>query len=223
MLKKRKKIYDTNLGKKLIIETNREDGRKIIIDAKPTRFWSNDLINESVGNGHTNESGDLFLVGRLQSFDVENQNGRIYKEELLRREIDRYQQLITEKRAWGECDHPESGVIEFGNVSHLVLKAWWEGNHLMGKVVILNTPAGKILKEIYRWGPIGMSSRGLGTVTETGGQVIVNEDYQLLCFDAVTEPSTPGAFVNKRVMESKMPQTKEKVSDLDSLFDYILK
>lgn len=147
--------------------------------------------------------GAVYLTGIMQRADAKNGNGRVYPERILRREIKNYEKLINERRALGELDHPEDSVVALKNASHLVVDIWWEGKDVMGKIKVLrNTPNGQILEGLVKDGvQLGISSRGLGNVREEMGGTIVEEDFQLLCFDMVSEPSTQNAFMNLR--ESK--------------------
>ena len=141
-------------------------------------------------------NGGMMLSGKLQEADVQNGNGRIYPRKILEREVKTYQKLVQEKRALGELDHPEDSVINLKNASHMVTDMWWDGPNVMGKVKILNTPSGKILQELVNDGvKLGISSRGLGSVSESQGRTMVEDDFQLICFDFVSEPSTPNAFM----------------------------
>ena len=142
-------------------------------------------------------SGTVYLVGVCQRAGVKNGNGRIYRLPTLQREVEAYQRAIQERRALGELDHPESSVINLKNASHLVSKLHFKGNDVIGKIEVLDTPSGNILKALVQSGvKLGISSRGLGTVKEQNGQTIVEDDFQLICFDIVSEPSTPGAYLS---------------------------
>ena len=148
--------------------------------------------------------GAVIMTGILQKADTKNGNGRIYPLRILQREMDNYQKLIKENRALGELDHPEDSVINLKNASHLVTETWWDGDTVMGKVRILDTPSGTILKSLMEGGvKLGISSRGLGSVRESSGETIVEDDFQLICFDFVSEPSTPNAYMTPRMMEGK--------------------
>lgn len=143
------------------------------------------------------KSGGMMLTGTMQRADAKNGNGRVYPEMVLRREVENYQKLIRENRALGELDHPDQSVINLKNVSHVVTELWWQGKDVMGKVKILETPSGKILRSLVESGvKLGISSRGLGSVKEKAGVTMVEDDFQLICFDFVSEPSTIGAFMN---------------------------
>tara|TARA_B100001123_G_scaffold74689_5_gene84285 strand:+ start:6218 stop:6823 length:606 start_codon:yes stop_codon:yes gene_type:complete len=147
-------------------------------------------------------NGGMILSGIMQMAETVNGNGRIYPQAVLMNEIKNYQKLIKEKRALGELDHPEDSVINLRNASHLVTSCWMEEKNVMGKIQVLNTPSGKILQELVRGGvSIGISSRGMGSVTESNGQTIVEDDFQLICFDMVSEPSTPGAFMMREAKD----------------------
>ena len=143
--------------------------------------------------------GTFEVEGIMQRAKAENQNGRVYKKEILAREAKRYvDEFVKRGNAFGELDHPESPVVSLKNASHIVKELWWEGDDLMGKVELLNTPAGNIVKEIIRAGhTIGISSRGTGSVEQTNeGKLEVQPDFELVCWDFVSNPSTHGAFMN---------------------------
>ena len=149
-------------------------------------------------------NGGLILTGKLQEADVQNGNGRIYPQRVLVREMKNYQKLVQERRALGELDHPEDSVINLKNASHLVTDVWWDNKNVMGKVKVLDTPSGQVLKSLVESGvKLGISSRGMGSVTESAGQTIVEDDFQLICFDFVSEPSTPNAFMMREAKEFK--------------------
>jgi len=140
--------------------------------------------------------GAIILSGCLQKYDEKNGNGRVYPERTLRREVDNYKRVVDDRRAVGELDHPDDSVVNLKNVSHLVIDIWMDGNKVMGKLEVLPTPSGDILKGLVNAGvKIGISSRGLGSVREARQGTMVNDDFQLICFDIVQEPSTPGAYV----------------------------
>ena len=165
-----------------------------------------DLLTEEEKR-QVREEKVVFLTGKLQEADCLNGNGRIYPRPILEREIKNYKKLVQENRALGELDHPDSSVINLQNVSHMVTEIWMDGASVMGKVKVLNTPSGKILQELINGGVItGISSRGLGSTKEQGGKTIVEDDFQLICFDVVSDPSTPGAFMN--LTENKQPVEK---------------
>jgi hypothetical protein len=163
--------------------------------------------------------GGLILSGIMQKADQENGNGRVYPRRILEREVDNYQKLVEERRALGELDHPDDSVINLKNTSHMVTKIFWEGNNVMGKVKVLDTPSGNILKNLVKGGvKLGISSRGLGSTRKEGGKTVVEEDFQLICFDFVQEPSTPGAFMGpKELAESRSRDINKIFSKADRL------
>ena len=146
--------------------------------------------------------GGMILSGIMQMTETQNGNGRVYPHNTMIREVKNYQKLVKERRALGELDHPDDSVINLKNASHMVTEIWMEGKNVMGKIKVLETPSGKILKELVNGGvTVGVSSRGMGSVKETNGQTIVEDDFQLICFDMVSEPSTPGAFMMREAKE----------------------
>ena len=152
------------------------------------------------GKVDEDEGGRTIVKGILQRAGAENQNGRIYPREILEREAKKYEVLIKERRALGELDHPDSSVINLKNVSHNVREIHWDNDDLVGTVEILPTPSGNILKELLRAGILlGISSRGMGSVTPMrgadSGKVTVGEDFELIGWDFVSNPSTHGAFM----------------------------
>jgi len=168
---------------------------KKLITSKPLLFEvSQQIINESLRNNN----GRLIVSGVLQRADAKNQNGRVYPKSILMREATRYHDIyIKEKRALGELDHPDSSIVNLQNVSHNIVDMFWKGNDLYGKVEILGTPAGNILKELLKAGiKLGISSRGLGSVKELAENTLeVQDDFELIAFDFVSNPSTHGAFL----------------------------
>ena len=155
------------------------------------------------------ENNAVFLTGVMQRAEALNQNKRVYPKPILEREIENYKKLVKERRALGELDHPEDSVVNLKNASHMVTDVWWDGNDVMGKVQVLGTPSGQVLKELVIAGcKLGISSRGLGSVSESQGKTIVEDDFQLICFDFVSEPSTQGAFM----------MTEGKDINLDAVF-----
>jgi len=163
----------------------------------------------------------FYMTGVMQRANARNGNGRIYRKNTLQREVENYHKLVKERRALGELDHPDDSVINLRNASHLVVDVWWDGDDVMGKVLVLDTPAGKVLQELAKAGvTLGISSRGLGSVKEERGDTIVEDDFQLICFDFVSEPSTTGAFMMK---ESKEPNIFTKADKINRLLNDILR
>ena len=170
--------------------------KQVLVDYIPFEVTPQQ-INESLS-----KNGKLIVSGVLQRADAKNQNGRVYPAATLMREAKKYQEVqIAERRALGELDHPDSSVVNLNNVSHNVLEMHWKDNDLVGTVEVLGTPAGNILKELFKSGiKLGISSRGLGSVEEIneeeGDTVEVQPDFELIAFDFVSNPSTHGAFMS---------------------------
>ena len=159
---------------------------------------STELIKESEERGKP-----LVMTGILQRADALNRNGRIYPYDILKREVDKYMELVESSTAGGELDHPDSAVVSLANVSHRVIDMWWQGKDLYGKVLVAeDVDAGRKLKGLLKAGfTLGISSRGVGSVKSQGGKDIVQEDFELIAFDFVSSPSTPGAYLFKEGKE----------------------
>lgn len=159
--------------------------------------YCDDVLTES--DKRFIKEGGIILSGVMQRADMRNGNGRVYPHAILEREMTNYKKLVQERRALGELDHPDQSVINLRNVSHLVTEVWWNGKDVMGKIQVLSTPSGQVLKELINANvKIGISSRGTGSVRESKGDTIVEDDFQLICFDMVSEPSTHGAFMSPK-------------------------
>jgi hypothetical protein len=169
--------------------------KQLLVDCITFDFVKDNLFEESVRD----QSRRLIVKGILQRAGVKNQNGRVYPKEVLVREAKKYDEnFIKERRALGELDHPEQAVVNLQNVSHNITEVYWEGDNLIGVVEILPTPNGNILKELFRANiRLGISSRGMGTVKKGMNEDadIVADDFDLLAFDFVSNPSTRGAFM----------------------------
>lgn len=169
--------------------------------------------------------GVFEVEGVMQRASSENQNGRIYRKEILQREAKKYMdEFVKRGNAFGELDHPESPVVSLKNASHIVKDLYWKGDDLMGRVELLNTPAGNIVKEIIKAGhTIGISSRGTGSVQQTNeGHMEVQPDFELVCWDFVSNPSTHGAFMNPvALQEGKVKVTK--YTNLGNIINDILR
>ena len=185
--------------------------KKLLVDVRPFEI-SRQKIDESIKENN----GRLIVKGVLQRAESKNQNGRVYPREVLLKEVSKYlDEQVAERRALGELDHPESSVVNLNNASHNVIEMHWDGDDLLGTVEVLSTPAGNILKELFKSGiKLGISSRGLGSVEPMregeGDTVEVQPDFELIAFDFVSNPSTHGAFmrpVNEGV-EKQKPETK---------------
>ena len=192
------------MNKSLLIETN-------TFKINPLHLTEN--VNKKTGN--------LIVEGVLATAEVKNGNGRYYSKELWQREMDKYSQLIEERRSMGELDHPESSVINLQNVSHLISEYSWDGNNVMGKIEILPTPSGQILEALIKAGvTVGVSSRGMGSLEQNGNVMEVQDDFELLCWDFVSTPSNPGSYM-EIVTEGKMAQLN-KYQGVNSIVNEIL-
>ena len=184
--------------------------------------YSPDQIKES----RERNGGKIVMKGILQKADTLNQNGRVYPEVILSREVRNYQKFIQENRALGECDHPDSSVVELKNSSHIIREAWMEGKTCYGVVELLDTPSGKILQSLVESGvTLGISSRGVGSTDREGDTDVVQDDFQLICWDFVSEPSTPGAFMMKEGKDftrSDLNRHFTKSDRIDRVFNDIL-
>ena len=201
--------------------------KQILIDTIPFQ-----INRQMIAESEKKNNGKVIVTGVLQRSGAKNQNGRIYPKEILMREANKYaNEQIKERRALGELDHPESSVVNLANVSHNINKIWWDGNDLMGRVEILSTPSGNILKELLKNEiKLGISSRGMGSVDneineKTGEQtLIVQDDFELVCWDFVSNPSTHGAFMrpvkqagmNESVMPKNIVNKYDKVNGIIS-------
>src|SRR6056300_1691358 len=189
---------------------------QLLVDITPFR----PVIRES-----KTKPGVFEVEGVMQRASAQNQNGRVYSKDILEREAAKYiKEFVDRGNAFGELDHPETPVVSLKNASHIVKELYWKGNDLMGKVELLNTPAGNIVKEIIKAGhTIGISSRGTGSVKQTNeGQLEVQPDFELVCWDFVSNPSTHGAFMNP----VSLNESKGKVSKyakLDGILNDILR
>ena len=163
-----------------------------------TEWLRFDYTADQIKESREQHGGKIVMKGILQKADTLNQNGRVYPESILSREVRNYQKFISENRALGECDHPDSSVVELKNSSHIIRKAWMDGKTCFGLVELLDTPSGKILQSLVESGvTLGISSRGVGSTSREGDHDVVQDDFQLICWDFVSEPSTPGAFMMK--------------------------
>jgi len=185
---------------------------------------------------------DLILYAVLQKYDIPNKNGRIYPESVLRRENDKYQTIIKNGGALNELNHPTSSLIDLDRVSHSILETWWEGNVLVGKIKLFTSPGWKKTGIISCKGDqaamllmngatLGISSRGVGSLKNVKGQNIVQDDFELVCFDLVSSPSTPSAYIfsdlddrlkYEETVEEKNPPEIDKMKSLMGRLDSFL-
>ena len=191
-----------------------------------TEWLAFDYSKEMIEESKKQNGGKIVLKGILQKADTLNQNGRIYPQPILEREIRNYQKFIEENRALGECDHPDSSVVELKNASHIVREAFMDGDVCYGSVELLDTPSGKILQSLVESGvTLGISSRGVGSTKSEGDHQIVQDDFQLICWDFVSEPSTPGAFMmreGREVSENDLNKHFTRSDRIDRIFNDIL-
>ncbi len=198
--------------------------KQLLVDYIPFEITPQQ-INESL----TKNNGRLIVKGILQRADVKNQNGRVYPRETLMREADQYSNVqIKERRALGELDHPDSSVVNLQNASHNILEMHWSGDDLSGTVEVLGTPAGNILKELFKSGiKLGISSRGLGSVKEIheDDSVEVQPDFELIAFDFVSNPSTQGAFMHplSEGVDKSKTRTCGKWCKIESIINSIMR
>lgn len=189
--------------KQILIETQ-------TFSAKPVK------LVEGKGN-----NSNLLVEGILATAEVKNGNGRYYSKDLWQREIDKYMDNVKHNRALGELDHPDSSIINLKNVSHNIKKIWWDGDQVMGTIEILPTPSGNILSALFQNNiPVGVSSRGMGSLKQMGELMEVQDDFELLCWDFVSTPSNPGSYMG-RLNESKTV-TKSKYTKVNSVITDIL-
>ena len=186
-------------------------------------------VNKRLAEQAVKKNTPLIVEGVLQRANAKNQNGRVYPKDILDREVQNYiDGPIKDNRAMGELDHPESSIINLQNVSHTVKKCWWDGDDVMGRVEILSTPAGNILKALFASGiTVGISSRGMGSVEENinEGTVEVQDDFELLCWDFVSTPSTHGAFMTPKssgLHESKIRIPEYKYTNVNNIIRDII-
>ena len=198
-----------------------EDNLKLLTAWTPLKYNKKQINESRLAN-----NGKIMLKGVLQRCDTINQNGRIYPRSILEREVINYQKFIKENRSLGECDHPDSSVIELKNASHIVREARMDGDSVIGSIEILDTPSGKIIQSLIDSGvTLGISSRGVGSTRREGNSQIVQDDYQLICFDMVSEPSTPGAFMiaeGKKITRSELDKHFTETDRIDRIFNEIL-
>ena len=195
------------------------ENKKLLVD-----YITFDISPEMISESMEKNNGRLLVKGVLQRADAKNQNGRIYPREILMREASKYASVnIKERRALGELDHPDSSIVNLNNVSHNITEMHWDGNDLVGTVEVLSTPSGNILRELFKCGiKLGISSRGLGSVKQLGeGTVEVGDDFELIAFDFVSNPSTHGAFlkpmnesIDRNLTVSKYDKVNKLITDI---------
>tara|TARA_R110000796_G_scaffold220193_1_gene336315 strand:- start:537 stop:1160 length:624 start_codon:yes stop_codon:yes gene_type:complete len=183
-------------------------------------YTSFDVSPQMISESEQQNNGRVIVTGVLQRAGAKNQNGRVYPRDILQREVTEYKKVqIAERRALGELDHPESSVVNLSNASHNILDVWWKGDDVIGKVEVLSTPSGNILKELLKSGiKLGISSRGLGSVRQVNEDTVaVQDDFELVCWDFVSNPSTHGAFMapmNESITNKKPLNKYYKVNNI---------
>jgi hypothetical protein len=209
---------NNQLNKKMVLIE--QDAGYISPEDERNKNFINEINKIATGKPAITEPLTLTVV--LQKFGVENRNGRIYPEHILKRENEKYQQLIKENRALGESNHPETSIIDNDRISHNIIKTWWDGKTLMGEIEIIMSPGfisqgiisceGDRIANYLRKGiKIGVSSRGVGTLKNIAGKNIVQDDFELICWDIVTQPSTPGSWIfNTREEAQPFVESEEK-------------
>ena len=225
-----------------ILKKNELNKKGVLVEYDAGYISPNDnrhFINEinKLTRGESIVEEPLVVYAVMQKYGVENRNGRIYPENILRKEAENYLKLIKEKRAMGEADHPDSSIVAISRISHNVTELWWEGNVLMGKLEIIMSPGfvnqgiisceGDQVANLLRKGlKIGVSSRGVGSLKKENGKNIVQDDFELICWDVVTSPSTPGSWIyneepSKEQQMSESKDNKDKNLLLDSLDNFL--
>lgn len=206
-----------------------ETGRGILIEYDAGHISPDEIKNKNVLTEMQNKDTDqdFVLYAVLQKFDTPNKNGRIYPEQLLKRENNKYQEVIKNGSALNELNHPSSSLIDLDRVSHTIMETWWEGKTLMGKIKLLLSPGFKKMGIVSCKGDqaamlllngvtLGISSRGVGSLKQVKGQNVVQDDFELVCFDLVSSPSTPGAYVFQDINDKdKFNETVEERPVMD--------
>jgi hypothetical protein len=193
--------------------------KQILIETQTFTAKPSKLIESKGGNSN------LLVEGILATAEVKNGNGRYYSKDLWEREINKYMDNVKYNRALGELDHPDSSIINLKNVSHNVKKIWWDGDQVMGAIEILPTPSGNILAALFQNNiPVGVSSRGMGSLKQMGELMEVQDDFELLCWDFVSTPSNPGSYMKERGMmnESKTSNQHNQYTKVNSIITDIL-
>ena len=206
-----------------------DTGKGILVEwdagiINPNEVRNSDVIKESYGQ--LEHSKPFVFYATLQKYGVPNRNGRVYPEKILKREAEKYQEIMKRGMSISELNHPESSLIDLDRVAHLITDMWWEGNVLMGKVKLLTSPGfhergivtskGDVAANLMRQGvTMGVSSRGVGSLVKQGEQNEVQEDFELICFDLVSSPSTPGAYLY--LNKEDRPTYEEKLEENNNI------
>ena len=207
----------------------KDTGKGILVEwdaglLNPNDTRNNLVIKESYGQ--LDHSKPFVFYATLQKYGVPNRNGRVYPEKILKREAEKYKEMINRGMAISELNHPESSLIDLDRVSHSITEIWWEGNVLMGKIQLLTTPGfhergivsskGDVAANMMRQGvTMGVSSRGVGSLVKSGEQNEVQDDFELICFDLVSSPSTPGEYLY--LNKEDRPKYEEKLTENEKI------
>ena len=199
---------------------------------------NNKKIYESMTGGEWSVPNPFVVDAVFQKFDIKNANGRVYPERVLKKQVELYQQKINERRAYGELNHPAESTIDLGRISHNIIELHWEGRTLVGKLElnisegyrklgIVSTMGDMAANHLINGYKIGVSSRGVGSVEQKLGQTIVGEDFELICWDIVSDPSTPGAYIGgkedlQQYVETKTQEKKLVNEKLDKINKILL-
>ena len=187
----------------------RDSGRGILVEYDAGYIDPNERRNLSMireNRDMLDHSKPFEFYAVLQKYNTPNRNGRIYPEKILKREADNYKKIINKGTSLSELNHPESSLIDLDRVSHMITEIWWDGPVLLGKLKLLTSPGfhergivstkGDLAANYLRQGvTLGISSRGVGSLKKVGEQNEVQDDFELICFDLVSSPSTPGAYL----------------------------
>jgi hypothetical protein len=206
-----------------------DTGKGILVEydsgiINPNEYRNSQVLKESYGQ--LDYSKPFIFYATLQKYGVPNRNGRVYPEKILKREAERYKDMINKGMSISELNHPESSLIDLDRVAHLITDVWWEDNVMMGKIKLLTTPGfhergivsskGDIAANMMRQGvTMGVSSRGVGSLVKKGEQNEVQEDFELICFDLVSSPSTPGAYLY--LNKEDRPKYEEKLTEHENI------
>lgn len=181
-------------------------------------------LPQSLNEARLSPTKNLVVEGIVQRADAKNENGRVYPKSVLQREVEKYiAGPIAQNRALGELDHPESSVISLKNVCHNIKKLWWEGDDLFGRIEVLNTPSGNILKDLLLNNiTVGISSRGMGSVNPLGENTVeVQPDFDLVCWDFVSTPSTHGAYMKPVGLNESVQYTQQNPNKYDKIHSLV--
>ena len=200
----------------------------------------NKMIRESIENGEWNIPHPFIVDAVFQKFGIKNANGRIYPEEVLKKQVEIYQQKIDERRALGELNHPAESTIDLDRIAINIIELHWEGRTLVGKLEIntsygfrkygiVSTRGDQMANLLLNGYKIGVSSRGVGSVEQKLGQYSVGDDFELICWDVVSDPSTPGAYIGTQeeltqyletdTTKEEKPKLNEKIDRIKSILN----